>query len=357
MQKGDTAGAMQATLMRWRVDTRNKPILMGLIQLRRLRRDWDESIRLLDTGLVVFPGDEQLIELKTTVCIEGERPCAVDALGEQLRRDPTKARDSTFLKVAIGAAQQHKRVVECRRFAGAAATAFPTSSSFWKARGACFADLEPPALDSALWAYRRAADLDPTDVAGALLVAKTMVDATTWDTMAVKGCSGDTSCVSGLRARFADRLDTARVYIDRGLTAADSSLRTSAAVILLGVGSKVAQAAAYGRAYPVLERVLEVAQPRTVADTSGPRHQIRVQASFWWGLSSILTLGPPFQEAVASKDCERVKPVIDRLVRTKEALQLGRTVHDPTARQMLGYVAQYEANVPRIRTAYKCRNF
>jgi hypothetical protein len=43
--------------------------------------------------------------------------------------------------------------------------------------------------------------------------------------------------------------------------------------------------------------------------------------------------------------------------RTKEALRIGRRIHPPTADQMLGIIARYEANVPRIRQAYKCKNF
>ena len=46
-----------------------------------------------------------------------------------------------------------------------------------------------------------------------------------------------------------------------------------------------------------------------------------------------------------------------RLNRTESALQLGMRVHEPTARQMLGFVGQYKAQMPRVKQAYKCRNF
>ena len=45
------------------------------------------------------------------------------------------------------------------------------------------------------------------------------------------------------------------------------------------------------------------------------------------------------------------------MTRTKEALRAGRRIHPPTADQMLGVLAKYEANIPRIRQGYKCKNF
>ena len=98
-------------------------------------------------------------------------------------------------------------------------------------------------------------------------------------------------------------------------------------------------------------------RPRSPADTVGPRHQIRLNASFWFGLSSVLTLGKPYQDMVKSKKCDQAKAIHDRLVRTRAALLYGERVHPPTARQMLGYLTQYEQQMPKVKQAFKCRNF
>jgi len=90
---------------------------------------------------------------------------------------------------------------------------------------------------------------------------------------------------------------------------------------------------------------------------------VRVNASFWWGLSSILTLGPVYQyvtklPASDRQRCDKAKTLVfDRLDRTKAALTLGRRIHPPTADQMLGFVAQYEKGRKPVRDAFKCRNF
>src|SRR5438876_1208598 len=92
---------------------------------------------------------------------------------------------------------------------------------------------------------------------------------------------------------------------------------------MLQAGSKIAQVGAYDRAYPWLDQLLQVVAPRTPADTVGPRKQVRVQASFWYGLSSTYSLSGPYSEMVKSKSCADAKAINDRIARTKDALVLG----------------------------------
>jgi hypothetical protein len=98
--------------------------------------------------------------------------------------------------------------------------------------------------------------------------------------------------------------------------------------------------------------------PRTAGDTIGPKQQVRINASFWYGLSSILTLNPEYQrmtKAPKGTRCADAHAVFDRLERTRTALQLGRRIHPPTADQMLGFVAQYEKAKPNVQAAWKCK--
>jgi len=146
-----------------------------------------------------------------------------------------------------------------------------------------------------------------------------------------------------LQQAFADRVDSARAYLRPGFVSSDSTQRLTAAVIMLTGASKIAQAAAYDRAYVWLDTLLQVVAPRSPGDTVGPRFQVRVNASFWYGLSSVLTLSKPYQEmtklkASDSQRCDKARAIFDRLDRTKAALTLGRRVHPPTADQMLGLV-------------------
>ncbi|HEV8304714.1 MAG TPA: hypothetical protein VGQ25_07140 [Gemmatimonadales bacterium] len=362
-QKGDTLKAIDAFIMQLRGEPRNTSRRLGIAQLLRQMKQYQRAVDLLDEGLAVSPADQQMLEQKTRLCIEGGLyRCAVRGLLDQLAHDSSLARDTAFIKTGIGAAQQAADTQGLLTFTLAAVRNFPNDQSFLKARGAAF-ELAGN-VDSALAVYRRALSLGHGDATLSLLVAKAIVDHAVYDTARAGGCTRakDSLCVRSMQQAFADRLDSARSYLPPGLTSSDSSQRLTAAVIMLGAGSKLAQAAAYDRAYPWLDTLLQVVAPRSAVDTVGPRFQVRVNASFWYGLSSVLTLGKPYQEMTKLKAsdrtrCDKAKAIFDRLDRTKAALTLGRRVHPPTADQMLGFVAQYEKARQQVREAFKCRSF
>src|SRR5712664_3176076 len=160
-----------------------------------------------------------------------------------------------------------------------------------------------------------------------------------------------------MHAAFADSVDSARPYLQPGIAAPDSNVRVNAAVIMLQGGSKIAQAAAYDRAYPWLDQLLNLVAPRSPADTVGPRQAIRVQASFWFGLSSTLSLAVPYGEMIKSKNCERAKEMSDRIQRTKQSMLLGARVSQNLAQQMLGILAKYDQNMTAVKRSFRCRNF
>jgi len=357
-QKGDTLKAIDAFVTQLRGEPRNTQRRLGIAQLLRQMKQYQRAVELLDEGLAVVPGDQQLVEQKTRLCIEGSLyRCAVSGLLEQLRHDSTLARDTAFLKTGIGAAQQAPDTQGLLVFTANAVRHYPNDQSFLKARGSAFE--MAGAMDSALAVYRRALGLSRGDATLSLLVAKAIVDHAVYDTARARQltASKDSFGLRAMQQAFADRIDSARTFLQPGLTSPDSTQRLTAAVIMLSAGSKVAQAAAYGRAYPWLDTLLQVVGPRTPADTVGPRFQVRINASFWYGLSSVLTLRDPYQAMVKSKKCTEAKEIYDRLQRNKQALQLGMRVHAPTANQMNGFNEQYLAQMPRVKQAYKCRNF
>ena len=197
-------------------------------------------------------------------------------------------------------------------------------------------------------------------------MAKAIVDASAIDSNAVKACRGDTACVSTVRMRLADHIDSVKTYLDRGLAAPDSGLRLNATVIMLTAGSKLAQAQAYGRAYPWLDQTLTLVAPRTPADTTGPRQQIRTQTSFWFGVSSTLSLAGPYGDMVKlindknapqARKCDAAKAINDRIQRTKDALIRGGRVAPRFAQQMLDLLGRYEDQLPNVKRAAKCTNF
>ncbi len=360
-QKGDTLKSIDAFIGGLECEPRNTGRRLAIVQLLRQIREYARAAALLEEGLKLTPGDQQMLELRMRTCIEGSLwKCAVEALSQQLQHDSALVKDSTFLNTAIGAAQSAADTQALLRFTQVAVRQFPTSVRFLKARGGAFE--MAGMIDSAVIIYTKTLALEQgNDVTLSLLIAKTIVDHATWD---AHGCVApkDSLCLKPLQQAFAEKVDSARPYLHAGLVSPDTNQRLAAAVIMLTGGSKIAQAAAYDRSYIWLDTLLQVVAPKSAVDTVGPRYQVRINASFWFGLSSILTLNKPFQEMTKLKAsdrnrCDKAKAIFDRLDRSKAGLTLGRRVHPPTADQMLGFVAQYEKARGPVRDSFKCRGF
>jgi len=359
-QKGDTTSAAEAYIRQLCAEPRNAQKRLAVVQLLRQMRKSDRAIQVLDEGLKNTPGDAQLLEMKLSVCTEASNfRCASDVWGARFQHDTALGGDTMSLKPAIGAAQQVSDTANLDRFTAAAVRHFPNNVAYVRARAAA---LEMAGKqDSAMVYYKKALALEPNDVGTSLQIAKAIVDAAVWDTAAANRIPRtDTARVNQLRIPFVQKVDSAKPFLRPGLSSPDSMQKLAAAVIMLSAGSKLAQAGAYPAAYVWLDSLLSIIgyQPRAPADTLGPKQQVRINASFWYGLSSVLTLNGPYQAMTKAKGnarCPLAREVFDRLTRTKAALQLGRRVHPPTADQMLGFVAQYEKAKPQVEAAFKCK--
>ena len=355
-QKGDTLKAIDALIHELAGEPHNTQLRLGIAELLRQQKRYPQAKGILDDGLAKNPNEQRLAEFRQRICIEGELwRCVLDGFVEQVKNDPSKAGDSTVLKAALGAAQQLSDTQQLLFFSHAAVAHFPKSAAFWKALGSAY-DLKGQ-KDSSVWAYKQSLKLDPTDVKGSLLVARAIVEGTTYDTAQANRLKSDTAALRALRSAFADRIDSAKAYLAPAVSSSDSTDRLSAAVFMLTAGSKLAQAGAYDRAYPWLDHLLQLVAPRTPADTVGPRQQIRLQASFWYGVSSVASLSGPWTAMTKTKSCSDAKAISDRLARTKDALAFGARVHLPTANTMLQNVAKFEAVMPQVKKQFKCKNF
>ena len=353
-QRGDTIAMLQAFTAQARGEPRNVGKWLGIAQVWRQMKQPDSAVVVIEEALKVSPGDPQLLDLELTICNEASKfACSSRVFYAKAQHDTALLADSAFLKPAIGAAQQAKDTVALDVFTAAAVLHFPNNASFKRTRAASY-EMRGKS-DSALIMLLAALRIEPQDVGTSLQIAQILVDRAVLDTAGVP--KTDTAALNRRRAAFAQKVDSAKPYLKPGLSSSDSTQRLAASVIMLTAGSKLAQAGAYNQAYPWLDTLLTVVAPKNAADTAGPRQQIRVNASFWYGLSSVLTLNGPYQDMTKAKGAERcpkARTVFDRLTRTKNALTLGTRVHPPTAKQMLGFVDQYEKAKPQVQKAYKC---
>jgi tetratricopeptide (TPR) repeat protein len=358
MVKGDTVGAFDAYDSLLSYNQTDVNLRKGLAQLLSQHRDYDRAQQLLKVGLDLNPGDQQLHDMRKIACIEGGLyACTLAILKEDVIADSTKFADTTMLKLALANAQAAADTQAMLWWARQAVTHLPTSAAFLKQLGGAFQMAGQ--IDSAVFYYRKALAQTPGDAPTSVLIAKTMVDAAVWDTGAAGPCQrrNDTTCLRQLRTPFVAQVDPARQYLAAGYATADSNLRIAAAVVGLSGGSKLAQAGAYDAAYVWLDQLLPQVAPSSPADTTGPRNAIRRQASFWFGLSSTLSLGVPYQQMVKDKSCDQAKTVNDRIQRALQAMDLGASIAPSVAIQMRGILMQYANQMPKVKQAFKCRNF
>ncbi|HVH09331.1 MAG TPA: tetratricopeptide repeat protein, partial [Gemmatimonadales bacterium] len=177
-QKGDTLKAIDALTHQLAGEPQSIQLRLGIVELLRQQKQYERGRILLDDWLAKNPGDQRVVEFRLRVCIEGELwRCELDGFVEQIKTDSAKARDSTVLKSALGAAQQLSDTQQLLFLTHTAISRFPKNKEFWKALGSAF-DLKGQ-NDSSVWAYKQALALDPSDAGSALLIAKAIVDGTT----------------------------------------------------------------------------------------------------------------------------------------------------------------------------------
>jgi tetratricopeptide (TPR) repeat protein len=358
MVLGDTIGALDAYDSLLSYNSGDLILRKGLASLLLQHKRYARAEQLLKIGVGMAPADQQMSDMRKRVCIEGGLyACTLEILRAETAADTAKLADTTTLKLALANAQAASDTQSMLWWARQAVNHYPNSISFLKQLGGALQ--LGGQVDSAVAFYQKAIALNPGDVPTGLLIAKTIVDAAVWDTAVAGPCqrANDTTCLKRLRAPFVAKVDPARPYLAGGFSSPDSAIRLTTAVISLGGGSKLAQAGAYDAAYPWLDQLLMQLTPVAPADTTGARQQIRVQASFWYGLSSALSLGPLYQVMVKAKNCDQAKTINDRLNRSVQAMDLGGRVAPGVAIQMRNILMQYVNQMPKVKQAFKCKTF
>ncbi len=180
-QKGDTLKAIGAFIHELQGEAQNTQLRLGIAELLRLQKQYQQAVNLLDEGLARNAADQKMSELRLRICLEGELwRCVVDGFVQQIKNDST--RQAAFSKaLAQGFDMKGQR-------------------------------------DSALWAYKQSLAIDPSDVANALLLAKAIVDGATYDTAQATKLKADTIALRQFRNAFADKVDSARAYLERAAT-------------------------------------------------------------------------------------------------------------------------------------------
>lgn len=368
MQKGDTVGSIQVFTQMLAQNPGDKNLRLALANQQLQRKQYNEAMQLVSDGLKLTPGDQQLSETEKRIALDGAANASdstvkktmskvlLGIMRQEATTDTAKLADTNNLKLAMGTAQGVGDTAQYLWWTLAAVRHYPTSVSFMKQRAGAY--LLAGQTDSAIGVYRQVLAANPNDVPTSLLVAKTMVDGAVWDTTKSGPCQRakpqDTECLRRLREPFAAKINPARSLLGAGYAASDSGLKLTTYVVALTAGSKLAQAGAYDDAYVWFDQLLNEMGP---SGGAGPKEQIRAQASFWFGISSAVTLQEPYKHMVDRKSCDEAKTINDRINRGIAAIDFGGRVAPSVAAQMRGIFNQYATNMPKVKQAFKCKNF
>lgn len=353
-QKGDTLKWLDA-LQSWAtVEPDNVNLQLTVADQLMKSHVYPKATALLRTTLGHFPTNATAKEMLRRSCIEGGQwRCVLDLLAQEEKDSAAKLRDSSELKLAIGAATALPDTQAWLHYTGLAVTAFPKNGNFWNTRGQAFEALGQ--VDSAIAAYKVAAGLAPTDARASLLVAATIISHNEYDTTKVPS---DSAGKAAYKKAYADRFDAAKPYLQPAATGTDSALKLNAAVLMLQAASGIGRnAQLWDRAYDWSQGLLALVPQSSPADTTGPKQQIRMQGDFWYGVSSTLSLGGPYKAMTEAKSCEQAKLINERIAKTRDALFVGGKVSPTFATQMLSILDKYAKAMPQVKAAFKCTNF
>src|SRR5205814_562832 len=78
-QKGDTLKAIGAFIHELQGEPQNTQLRLGIAELLRLQKQYQQAVNLLDEGLARNAADQKMSELRLRICLEGELwRCVVD---------------------------------------------------------------------------------------------------------------------------------------------------------------------------------------------------------------------------------------------------------------------------------------
>jgi tetratricopeptide (TPR) repeat protein len=380
--RADSLKGAEAFARQLETDPSDMRLRLGIAALFITLKQYGRARGMIDDGLKQNPQDLQGLQLKARACEDGSMwPCLVEALTAQYELDSTLAGNVEFYGKMIGAAQQAGDRAAALRWTGEAVRRVPSNLAFWRARAAAFT--AATMTDSALVAYRRIAQLDPSDIAAPLRIVQIQVDTTR-----LKIDSTPQLDVEA-RSRVASRADSlvrrrvvppaqrdsvlralakeeyARQVAER-LRPIDSllqrvvAMRTSAAgqptdtAVWMNVAAMYLQPGAQlvqkRVDFPLGAQWLEKAMRYDVQH--GP---ITTQANFFRGLAFFFQLQPLDARLRETKNCAVLRQIVDLVGQAKESLTRGASVQPSLASQLLQYVSQFEAAIPDYRKFFECR--
>jgi tetratricopeptide (TPR) repeat protein len=335
VEKGDTAGAVEAAVNQLKADPTDGVLRSRVAGALIAEGKYEEARRILDEGLATNAGDLPLLQLKERACIEGSLwPCALEAMEAKFGLDSTLATDSVFYTGVFAAAQAAEDTAAMLRWSERAVDKFPESVALWRARAAALKTVNN--RDGALEAYDRILALDSTQVASALAAAQYLLDSTLVVDTAVP--------LDTVRLLKAERL------LDLVARAApnDTTTLLNVGAMFYNPAAKIAQ----NQMRPHLPLAARFLEKSLQYDLRG---NLRVPANFFLGLAHALMAFQGLDQLQPNRpNCELLRTKMEQVNKGHDALTIGRPISPPTADRILPHLTRLKTDLPKYAEAWKC---
>lgn len=379
--RADSLKGAEAFARQLDADPNDMRLRQGITALFITLKQYQRARGIIEEGLKQNPHDLTAQQLKARACEDGSMwPCLVEALSAQYELDSTLAGNAEFYGKIIGAAQQANDQAALMRWTAEAVRRIPGNVAFWRVRAAAFRTAGT--ADSELVAYRRIAQLDPSDIGAPLRMAQILADSTRLKIDSVPQLDAAT------RSRVAGRVDSlvrrravpaaqrdsvlrtmfmgeyAR-QIASQLRPIDSLLQRVIAMRTSGANQPTDTAAWMNVAASYLQPGAQLVQKRVDFELGAEwlgkairydlqRGPITTQAHFFRGLAFFFQLQPLDARLRETKNCAVLRQMVDLMAQAREGLTRGASVQPSLVNQLLQYVSQYEGTVPDYRKFFEC---
>jgi tetratricopeptide (TPR) repeat protein len=334
-QANDTLKAAEAFGRNLATNPTDTRLRLQVVALYYQAKKFDIAQQLLEEGLNRNPGELQFLQPLERICLDAKNwPCALKTIAAEFEADPALAQDTLFFAKVIGVSQAVPDTQAMVHWTGEAVKRYPSNVAFWRGRAAAFKTRGWG--DSAVAAYQKLAELDPTDVASPIAAAQLILEGVKIDS---------TIPLDTAALRTADALLT---RVAAGTS--DEGMKTNVALLYFQPATKMIQSRVrLDIATGFLEKSL----------ANDVKKQLATQTQFFLGLAYFFLMTQQFDNTAIqalnkNKDCTALGQLEAAVNRVKTAMTAGASVQQQTATQILTGVGGYEKFIPQAKKAYKC---
>jgi len=333
IRAGDTLKAVGAYERLLANDPGNEDIRVRVATGYFTAGEVDEATRVLDEGLQRDPENMRFVRLKQRACLEAEDwNCALQTSELIYDLDSTMVGNMDFLQSIIGLAGTAGDTTRLLKWYEEALKVEPNSQQLLIPYAAVLEAAE--GADSALFVYRKLAELNPADIRYATKVIEYEVGQFNIDTTAAVPI--DTAELERLDSLLQDFAQT---------NANNDQMQTWVGGQYLGLTQKIVQSQLAN------EMGVQWAEKALSYDRTGA---LREPGNFWLGYALFFVTTAMDPVVAESKSCAAVNTYERNLRRTREALTIGRNLLPETVDTFLGYVQQYSERPAAFRQYFKC---